>query len=856
MTELEERRQRCADFQERWSAFVRRWQRVDRQDPARARALVEKVLSSGLPESEQPQGVPDRRAETGCAMAVVRESGAFDEDGYVEANRAAIRRTDPLVHFVTEGWRHLRAPSLDFDLWWYTCTYLDPTVDDVNPFLHYLMLGRHVGFEPVPGPAPARAPTAYPDGHTPRRACLFAGYDRDGIVDDYVVDYLRELARHADVFYLADGVLEPGELDKLGGITMGAWSVPHAAYDFGSWSLLARDLVGWERIDSYDEVILANDSCFLVRPLDDVLAELDARACDWWGLQATSMDFNEDVVGVDASMPLDEARAQLIGPRRWSDVRYLHLSSYFMVLRRPVLDDAGFRFRLDTVCGQLSKQLVVEKYEIGIGRYLMDAGYAFETLADALYPFHPMYSRRTFDHVAAGFPLVKRNFLAENPRDIPAFEAWPEWLIAAAPDASLEHIRASIARVSPDDRVRRSVLTNVDETTGARLRPKPAWQGFGFRRRDDEAPKLSHWWAFPVAPDTHRLDPGARAVFEAVREDPTIHKVVLTRSRRLDLVGENVHVLPITSRDGQLQLVRCREVLVDRPPRAALDLPVSKTTHHYVHVGGGLPIGPGPLSLMRRGTSAYVQLATDYRRLHAVLAAGRAEAMARAAGSPLGLHQFWLTGLPRHDLVTRPMELLPDDLRRAEQALRDRLHGRRLLLLWPRAGRPARPFASEERAWLADWCRRHDAVIGVREGIVDRAGSHTETLTPHGAWSLSARHVPDPSVVLRVAEVVVTDDADETVDFLLTGRPLLHLLTDRPPRHDEPLDHFLPASAMPGPVCSSFEELSAALETVFDAPDARRRSAYERAVSLAFARVDDLSGWRVVERIRRQYVDS
>ncbi len=313
-------------------------------------------------------------------MAVVRESGAFDEDGYVEANRAAIRRTDPLVHFVTEGWRHLRAPSLDFDLWWYTCTYLDPTVDDVNPFLHYLLLGRHVGFEPVPGPAPARAPTAYPDGHTPRRACLFAGYDRDGIVDDYVVDYLRELARHADVFYLADGVLEPGELDKLGGITMGAWSVPHAAYDFGSWSLLARDLVGWERIDSYDEVILANDSCFLVRPLDDVLAELDARACDWWGLQATSMDFNEDVVGVDASMPLDEARAQLIGPRRWSDVRYLHLSSYFMVLRRPVLDDAGFRFRLDTVCGQLSKQLVVEKYEIGIGRYLMDAGYAFETL--------------------------------------------------------------------------------------------------------------------------------------------------------------------------------------------------------------------------------------------------------------------------------------------------------------------------------------------------------------------------------------------------------------------------------------------------------------------------------------------
>ena len=86
-----------------------------------------------------------------------------------------------------------------------------------------------------------------------------------------------------------------------------------------------------------------------------------------------------------------------------------------MVLRRPVLDDPGFRFRLDTVCGQRTKQLVVDKYEIGIGRYLMDSGYHFETWADALYPFHPLYSRRTFDHVAAGFPLVKRNFLAREP---------------------------------------------------------------------------------------------------------------------------------------------------------------------------------------------------------------------------------------------------------------------------------------------------------------------------------------------------------------------------------------------------------------------------------------------------------
>ena len=48
-----------------------------------------------------------------------------------------------------------------------------------------------------------------------RRACLFAGYDPDGIVDDYVVDYVTELSRHADVYYLADSTMAPQELAKL-----------------------------------------------------------------------------------------------------------------------------------------------------------------------------------------------------------------------------------------------------------------------------------------------------------------------------------------------------------------------------------------------------------------------------------------------------------------------------------------------------------------------------------------------------------------------------------------------------------------------------------------------------------------
>ena len=152
-------------------------------------------------------------------MAVVRAERLLRRGrGTSRPTGSPTRRTDPLLHFVDEGWRDLRAPSLDFDLWWYTCTYLDPTAEDVNPLLHYLLVGpARRASSPCPARRPAARPPATPRGNGRAGPACSPGYDRDGIIDDYVVHYLRELARHADVFYLADGVLEPGELDKLDG---------------------------------------------------------------------------------------------------------------------------------------------------------------------------------------------------------------------------------------------------------------------------------------------------------------------------------------------------------------------------------------------------------------------------------------------------------------------------------------------------------------------------------------------------------------------------------------------------------------------------------------------------------------
>lgn len=77
-----------------------------------------------------------------------------------------------------------------------------------------------------------------------KRICLFAGYDSNNIIHDYVVYYIKELSTVADVYYMADNEISDDEKSKIAPYVKGAYGYKHGKYDFGSWQELIK-IIGW-----------------------------------------------------------------------------------------------------------------------------------------------------------------------------------------------------------------------------------------------------------------------------------------------------------------------------------------------------------------------------------------------------------------------------------------------------------------------------------------------------------------------------------------------------------------------------------------------------------------------------------
>ncbi|WP_395067673.1 rhamnan synthesis F family protein [Paraburkholderia silvatlantica] len=230
----------------------------------------------------------------------------------------------------------------------------------------------------------------------------------------YVFDFLRELARHSAVYYMADGELDPRDVDELLSICKGAWGFRHGKYDFGSYSELAKNFVGWDEISKYDELIFVNDSCFCVQSFSPVFRKMDIEDCDAWCLLATDENNKDYPYTLEEYLRIPSKRLPLFC-----------FGSYFLAFRKSVFTSSEFQKFIDSVKKEKDRLDVCIRYEMGLTKFLRHENYKLSAFVKIVYRNVTIYDAQAFRLLKKEFPLIKIRTFRDNPLSIPNLEVWP-----------------------------------------------------------------------------------------------------------------------------------------------------------------------------------------------------------------------------------------------------------------------------------------------------------------------------------------------------------------------------------------------------------------------------------------------
>ena len=95
-----------------------------------------------------------------------------------------------------------------------------------------------------------------------KRLFLFAGFDPDGVIDDAMVYYLRNLSLYGDVIVCMDNKFDKRQIKKLTMHPLSVFITRHREYDFGSYKRCFQYARDNDLLKNYEFVYLVNDSVF------------------------------------------------------------------------------------------------------------------------------------------------------------------------------------------------------------------------------------------------------------------------------------------------------------------------------------------------------------------------------------------------------------------------------------------------------------------------------------------------------------------------------------------------------------------------------------------------------------------
>ena len=216
-----------------------------------------------------------------------------------------------------------------------------------------------------------------------KRLFLFAGYDKQGIIDDALIMYISALSKFGDIVLCMDSDCLTSETNKLKKFTLHTIATRHQEYDFGSYKRAYNWACKNLDITEYDFIYLINDSVY--GPLFDLapyFKQMESGCNDAFGM--------------------------VKNPHHTSP----HIQSWFIGMRASVFTSNWFSDLLQSVRHHDDKGSVTILYEHGFTKRLIENNLSWDAIYSA--PNRSIYNRIKYFYKQK-MPFIKKlAFLRHN----------------------------------------------------------------------------------------------------------------------------------------------------------------------------------------------------------------------------------------------------------------------------------------------------------------------------------------------------------------------------------------------------------------------------------------------------------
>ncbi len=380
-----------------------------------------------------------------------------------------------------------------------------------------------------------------------------------------------------------------------------------------------------------------------------------------------------------------------------------------------------------------------------------------------------------------------------------------------------------------------------------------------FDLSDFVIPKRNDYWIFPVYfLGKGNFSDNILAVFNQVKDDPNIKKIILQRENNIIVDGVNVVVVPMRSFKGTFYLLRSSIIIVQHSIFYELRYSLLKDAllnkRKIINLWHGIPVKDiSNIELGFMNKDILLELPSH----HIVTSSSRDKINMIKTFYEVKEENFWITGLPRNDFLIIEEKKLSTEIKKDILNIREKVKGKKLLVYMP-TYRDYRKegyyynFSSEEIRELQKYLEKNNAVLGLRYHPYNKPIELIDRLQKEKYFlDLSEDIVMNTVAIIREASVIITDYSSLFLDALYIQKRTISFAYDYNDYMQKQHGFFYDFKEIfPGDIAMSFEDLIVSLYSSDISNSAEYNMKIKGLEALFFKYIDTNNSQRVVDKVK------